>query len=340
MSRKDAINSLFLGKRDMAAPAPTRPAERPRSGAIAAMGASLQEAADAAQAAGQLQERLAQGQIVVGLPPDLIEASTIADRIPVDDDPHFTQLVESIRASGQHAPILVRPHAHKAGRYEIAYGRRRWRAAAALGIDVKAIVRQLSDAELIVAQGRENLDRQDLSFIEKARFALRLDEAGFDRAVIMEALATDKADLSRYLSIVKATPEVLIGVIGPAPSIGRARWQSFAERLQAGGAEAIAAAQSAAAAAKAHGVDSDGRFQQALAALDIRPSPRARDVWSTPEGKPAAVIEHRRGKTTITLDDKAAPDFARYLTSRLSALFDEFAASRPPGSGPSQRSRS
>src|SRR5690606_34176545 len=117
------------------------------------------------------------------------------------------------------------------GRFQIAYGRRRLRALDRLAQPVKAVVRDLSDDEMVVAQGRENLDRADLSFIEKALFAKRLEDAGYERSVTMAALATDKSDLSRYISIARRIPEELARNIGPAVKAGRARWQKLAEAI-------------------------------------------------------------------------------------------------------------
>ena len=59
MSRKDAINSLFLKKPEPAATPQPKSAERVRTGAIAAMGSSLQEMTDGARAAERLQQQLA-----------------------------------------------------------------------------------------------------------------------------------------------------------------------------------------------------------------------------------------------------------------------------------------
>ena len=46
------------------------------------------------------------------------------------------------------------------------------------GRPVKAVVKKLGDEELVIAQGQENNERQDLSYIEKARFAHRLGKRG------------------------------------------------------------------------------------------------------------------------------------------------------------------
>jgi len=45
----------------------------------------------------------------------------------------------------------------------------------------------MTDEEMVIAQGQENQARQDLSYIEKARFAQRL-ETRFDRDTIMQAM--------------------------------------------------------------------------------------------------------------------------------------------------------
>src|SRR5690606_16907976 len=162
MSRKDAINSLFLGKTGAASSgkaSPARDPERVRSGAIGAMGVSLKELTQGAREAAKLQEQLNSGEHVVLLSPDQIDSSPIADRLPADNDPSYQALRDSIEANGQQIPILVRPSPTAEGRYQVAYGRRRLRVAAELGREVRAIIQALTDAELVVAQGRENLDR-------------------------------------------------------------------------------------------------------------------------------------------------------------------------------------
>ena len=69
---------------------------------------------------------------IVEIAPDLIEASFIADRLETSPESHQS-LGDSIREHGQQVPMLVRPHPHREGRYQIAYGRRRLRAVAELG---------------------------------------------------------------------------------------------------------------------------------------------------------------------------------------------------------------
>jgi ParB family chromosome partitioning protein len=334
MSRKDAINSLFLGKPAQPQPSGTSPArsvERVRTGAISAMGTSLQELTQGARAAAKLHEQLLMGDHVVSLDTAVIDPSPIADRLPADLDPSFDQLVASIDQNGQQVPILVRPSPGVEGRYQIAYGRRRLRALIQLGKPVKAIVRQLTDDEVVVAQGRENLDRADLSFIEKALFAKRLEDAGYERSVIMAALSTDKADLSRYIAIARRVPEELARQIGPAAKAGRARWSALAEALAK--PKASAKVDAAVSSDMFRGADSDTRFGLVFNALSSNAErPAKREAWSTPEGRRAASIERRGSQTAITFDEKRVPEFAAFVAGRLDALYSEFADKKGGGS--------
>ena len=326
MSRKDAINSMFLQKPASVSADPAAVAKRPervRSGAIAAMGSSLEELTQGARAAAKLHEQLLTGDHVIALDPATIDPSPIADRLLADVDPGFDQLVASLEQDGQQVPILVRPNPAVEGRYQVAYGRRRLRALAQLGFQVKAIVRPLSDDELVVAQGRENLDRADLSFIEKALFAKRLEDAGYDRAVIMAALSTDKSDLSRYIAIARRIPEDLARQIGPAAKAGRSRWSTLAEGLAKPGftsrlhdivtSEAFRVA------------NSDMRLALVLKTLlPVADRVAKGEAWSTPQGRRAARVERRGTQTAITFDEKRVPDFAEFVAGRLDDLYAEF----------------
>jgi ParB family chromosome partitioning protein len=303
LNRKSTIDSLFVQKGE----GKPLPLERVKTGAISAMGTSLKQLTESAKAASRLQEQFAAGAVVIEIEPDKIDASLIKDRIAVEVDSDFEALVESIRSSGQQVPILVRPL--EGGRYQIAYGHRRARAAAKIGVKVKALVRELTDAELVVAQGKENLDRKDLSFIERARFACRLEKQGFDRNVIMAALSTDKADLSRYISIANSIPEKIIEAIGPAPKVGRPRWASLAEKLDSDAAYAVIRS------TEFKVMDSDDRFAAVLNAISRRPPKET--TWACDR---QAKIDRKADKTVLTIN----VGFGAYLVDRLDDLYREF----------------
>lgn len=355
MSRKDTIDALF-GRKPLGAPnapftppvptpapvdpeaplgAPNNPdparsapqgaaaaPQRVKSGAISAMGASLQQLAEGARNAQRLQDQISTGAMLVEVETSEIEGSFVADRIATPDDPGFDALVASMRESGQQVPVLLRPHPALPGRYQIAYGHRRVRAAARIGVRVKALVRHLTDSELVIAQGKENLERRDLSFIERALFARRLEDRGFDRATIVSALSSDKADVSRYVAVARSIPEDVVMTIGPAPKAGRARWMALSERLAKPRAERLLATLAEDAAFLA--ADSDSRFSRLFAALEPRkPAPRAEN-WAAPDGRRIARVERGPGKVTLAFDEKAAPDFGDFVLSRLTELHTEF----------------
>ncbi|USJ28473.1 plasmid partitioning protein RepB [Ensifer adhaerens] len=325
MSRKDSIDSLFLKKPVATTSSASKSADRVRTGAISAMGSSLHEMAENAKQATKLQQQLAEGEAVISIETTSIDTSKIVDRIPIDVDPAFDALVESIAEHGQQVPILVRPNPQSPGRFQIAYGRRRVKAAEKLGRPVRAIVRNLSDSQLFIAQGRENLDRKDLSFIEKAFFAKNLEDDGCDRPTIIAALVSDKADVSRYVAIARQVPQELVKLIGPAPKAGRARWMALVEHLSS--PAKLATAQALLAGFAENKLESDARLDALLRSLS-EPSKNLRvkksEVWKTPLGKRAARVEARDGKTSIVFEEKIVPAFGQFVSAKLDELYREF----------------
>lgn len=314
--------------------------QRAASGAVRAMGLSLgQKAREAEQTARELEklrEDLARGGRIIALSPGLIEASFAADRLATTsadapEEPDFAGFVEDIRQHGQQVPILVRPHPDTPGRYQIAYGHRRWRAAQVLGQDVKALVRPLSDVELVVAQGQENAQRRDLSFIEKAFFARALDERGFDRATLCAALAVQTAEVSRLLNVARAVPATLVAAIGPAPKAGRPRWMQLADLLAQPGGNARMVDGLSAPGFRA--ADSDTRFSLVFEALSrpaapaVKPAAAPLDLLVPDEkGRALARREVKGGFTRLVFDEALAPDFAALVADRLPALYAEWRA--------------
>src|SRR6266540_4344877 len=81
------------------------------------------------------------------------------------------ELTASVKARGVAQAILVRQKDD--GTYQIVFGERRWRAAKDAGhTTIKAEVRELDDLEAALEQLAENMDRKDLTSLEKAK-ALR-----------------------------------------------------------------------------------------------------------------------------------------------------------------------
>lgn len=159
---------------------------------------------------------------------DRIGKSKYQDRFDVSLE--ISSLVESIRESGQQVPVLLR-NAPEGADYEFepVYGRRRIAACRELGIPVKAYVSDLDDDAMIVAQGLENAERLENSFIEKASFVIQLRESGIRGSLIEQALNIQRSEISRMNKVMTDVPVNLIDAIGPAHGVGRRQWQSLAK---------------------------------------------------------------------------------------------------------------
>lgn len=334
MARKNLLASITEEKLttvNSGAPAPAQAPPFARHGAFGAVTRTIDDLAARAQ---DIEARLVAGEKVVDLDPGTIDSSFIADRLTQDDDA-FQSLLEAMRARGQDSPILVRPHPSAVGRYQVAFGHRRLRAAKRLGRQVRAVVKSLSDRDLVLAQGQENSARADLSFVERALFAHKLEQAGYDRETIIAALSVDKTVISRMIFVASKLPQHIVDAVGPAPSTGRDRWVEFVQNLDAIDtavlSDAIASAEFAAAG-------SDERFNQlaGLATAAVRhrqaedqpPVTSQPTFWANPKGERVAQIKSGKRALSIVIDRRAAPDFGEFLVGRLDKLYAEYASAK------------
>lgn len=330
--RTDTIRSLFAQPPSPVLSADNNQAEprRVAAGAVRSMKDTFSEIERENEI---LRARIAEGERVVDVDPSLIDPSPFADRFVQEEDSSFETLKQSIAERGQEIPVLLRKSAEAPGRYQTAFGHRRIRVAHLLGRPVKAIVRELNDDELVVAQGLENSAREDLSFIERAVFALRLEAAGRSRSIIQQALAIDRAEASKLISVAKTVPDALIAVVGRAPKIGRGRWQEFADALQNNGA--IERAQSIVTAPAFIKADGDHRFALLLnAAKQHSPDKVASpSVIAVKDAAGRAIAEIRASKrdVKVTVANSAGNAFAELLTNRLPELLEEFRSFGSPG---------
>ena len=274
-------------------------------------------------------EKFLEGEAVVDLDPDVVEVSFVKDRLSEDDE-EFRALVEAIRARGQDTPILVRPHAKIDGHYQVVFGHRRLRAARELGRNVRAVVKAIDDRTHVIAQGQENSARADLTFIERALFAGRLEELGYDREVISTALAANAASISKMISVMdRISPEV-VQAIGPAPGIGRERWVELS--LLAGKSANAASVAQVLHDDSFHQLPSDKRFETLYAALNksarpVKKTAAARKVKWQPRDKAVQAEMKNDGKAfSLSMKARNAGRFGEFLSSRLDALYEQFLA--------------
>jgi ParB/RepB/Spo0J family partition protein len=145
---------------------------------------------------------------------DLTEAKTIAlDRIEPDpdqprrsfDEDRLEELTASIRKEGVLQPIVVRYDGER-DRYVIVHGERRFRASERAGLEtMPALVRDVPEQRRLIQQLMENIVRDDLNAVDRAR-ALRIlkeqmddapweevaAEVGIRRSRLFQLLDTDK----------------------------------------------------------------------------------------------------------------------------------------------------
>lgn len=338
MSRKNLLASLTERKLTAVNSSPSDTVssssalERNRNrGAFGAITRSIDELAEKAQAAKVMEARLLEGASIIEIDPELVDASFVADRMG-DDEAAFDELLEAIREQGQDSPILVRPHPDAEGRYMIVFGHRRHRVARTLGRNVRAVVRDLADQDHVIAQGQENSARADLSFIEKAVFAHNLERNGYDRDVIMQALAVDKSVVSKMISVTSDIPAEIIEAVGPARNSGRDRWYKLAIKCRDQASAAKAAA--VISTGEFRNADSDDRLSLLTSRLEGDGSkkkpgsrPPVEKPWA-PRDKSVSVIARPRAKGfSLDLTDKEAKPFGEWISRNLDSLYEAFRTS-------------
>jgi len=118
------------------------------------------------------------------------------------DEGELAHLAASIRAHGVLQPLVVRARGQ---RYEIVAGERRFRAARAAGLaEVPAVVRDVPDEQMLELALVENLQREDLDPIEKARsFRAYLESTGRTQAAAAERLGLDRSTVANMIRLLE-----------------------------------------------------------------------------------------------------------------------------------------
>lgn len=334
--RSNRMKSLFgnvdRSELEKHLPAPALEKPRPNSSGMSGAVKSMQQSFSAVEAENErLRAQLQSADMTVELDPASVVPSFVRDRLDIEDNPQFPQFVEGIRREGQKLPILVRPVADQTGAYQVAYGHRRLRACQIIGIPVRAIVMPLTDEELVVAQGVENTERENLTFIEQALFAAELKKRGFSRETIAKALGRSEEKGLAYISILTSTasalPDALIRKIGPAPFVGRPKWEKLGSffKDQKLPADANSAVNGLVASEKWQALSTNERFASVLRILD-RPAPaNEAEIAQVDLGQGLSITTKRTPKATqISIPHAPAPGLSAWLIDRLPDLIEEF----------------
>ena len=126
----------------------------------------------------------------------------------VFDGQALEELAESIRQYGVLCPLSVR---RREGRYELVAGERRWRAARLAGLErVPCLVLEAEGAESALLALVENLQRQDLDYIEQAQGMARLIETfGLSQEEGARRLGKSQSAVANKLRLLKLPPDIL-----------------------------------------------------------------------------------------------------------------------------------
>jgi ParB family chromosome partitioning protein len=123
-------------------------------------------------------------------------------------------MLDSVRALGVLQPIIVRPHHDDADRWLLVAGRRRLRAALAVGLDnIAAVVRaDLTDADALAIEAAENMQRAAMAPIDQWRAMERLRGLGWDLDGAADALGIPRRLARRLSKLGQLHPTVLAAI--------------------------------------------------------------------------------------------------------------------------------
>jgi len=121
------------------------------------------------------------------------------------------ELSQSIRRHGVLQPLSVR---RCDTGYQLIAGERRLRAARLAGLtEVPCIVMRMSDRESEMVALIENLQRQDLDFIEEAKgIGLLMERYGLTQEQAAQALGKSQGGIANKLRLLRHSPQVLAAI--------------------------------------------------------------------------------------------------------------------------------
>lgn len=126
----------------------------------------------------------------------------------VFNEESIEELAQSIKSYGIIQPLSVRRMGHN--RYELVAGERRLRAAKKLGlVEVPVIVIDINDRESAAIALLENLQREDLNFIEEAEaFFNLIKEHNYTQEQLAGLIGKKQSTIANKLRILKLNEEI------------------------------------------------------------------------------------------------------------------------------------
>lgn len=160
-------------------------------------------------------------QSIINISTTQIQPNPLQPRGVITPD-SIMDLVDSIREHGILEPLVV---AHTPAGYQIIAGERRWRAAKLAGLDnIPAIIKETSPSGMLEMALVENVQREDLNALERARaFERLIEEFQMANAEIAKRIGKSTSYVSNSLKLLELPDALKDGLLSGLIAEGHAR---------------------------------------------------------------------------------------------------------------------
>ena len=144
---------------------------------------------------------------IIDISPEKIIPWKYKDR-PPNELGDIDLLAKKLLEIGQQQPCIVRPHKNKEAYYELIAGERRWRASIKANINLKVVVKDLTDAEASLVQEEENSSTPLSEYARGVSYSRLINDNILKHKDLVEKLGISKQKLSRLLSYLELPLDV------------------------------------------------------------------------------------------------------------------------------------
>lgn len=141
------------------------------------------------------------------------------------DQAALEDLAASIKKSGVFQPVILRQSDPQIARYELIAGERRFRASRlAKQKTIPAIVRNMTDEQMMEIAVLENLQREDLTPLEEAQaYQMLMEKLSLTQAQVAARLGKSRPYIANYLRLLGLPPLIKEFLNDGRLSMGQAR---------------------------------------------------------------------------------------------------------------------
>lgn len=144
---------------------------------------------------------------IIDISPEKIIPWKYKDR-PPNELGDIDLLAKKLLEIGQQQPCIVRPHRNKETYYELIAGERRWRACIKANINLKVVVKNLTDSEASIVQEEENASTPLSEYAKGVSYHRLINDNILKQKDLVEKLGISKQKLSRLLSYLEIPLDV------------------------------------------------------------------------------------------------------------------------------------